>query len=318
MNRYIFYIGILVVAALGSCSRIDDAAPTEEIMLSAAVTDVEVGTKAQAYEGTTPSGDNPLSVELWFSNNEDDYSANTPSEDTRTYIPCHTYITFNSENITPIMYNRSSTSTGNNALTYPTSGASVYCVGLYPQNVWAYNNGKFEATINGEDDLMFSTQISGKWNEQFGTNNNSLQFRHMLTWLRVTLCATSYDAVDAWGEITSVTFSTPDKISVGDADATLVEYSGNTVIELLEEPKTLSILKTDVASIFCAPRDRGILITVKTKDGRTARTTISSQDGFNAGNQYVVVLYFDSLSIIDSVCTLESWENQNDNLYLEP
>ena len=65
------------------------------------------------------------------------------------------------------------------------------------------------------------------------------------------------------------------------------------------------------------PRSDSIKLTIKAEDGRIATVDVNSAEGFKSGCQYIVVLYFDSLSVVDALCTLESWENQNDNLYLE-
>ena len=56
---------------------------------------------------------------------------------------------------------------------------------------------------------------------------------------------------------------------------------------------------------------------IKSTDGKTATKTVGPENGFQAGSQYVVVLYFNSLTDIDGICTLSPWENQNDNLYLK-
>ena len=164
---------------------------------------------------------------------------------------------------------------------------------------------------------MYAPQISGKWNQQFGTANNSLVFQHMLTWLKVVICATSYDAIDAWGSVTSITLNTAKEIELSPIDNSVTFSSDQQTFELLNTPKELSILQNNAGSVFIAPSSDSIKLTIKAEDGRIATVHVNSAEGFKSGCQYIVVLYFDSLSVVDALCTLESWENQNDNLYLE-
>jgi hypothetical protein len=88
-------------------------------------------------------------------------------------------------------------------------------------------------------------------------------------------------------------------------------------ISLIPEGKSypLRITNTDLGEFMCVPAD-SYSFSIETANGLKARTTMSIDGGFKAGFQYVMVLYFNSLSDIDGVCTLSPWENQNDNLYL--
>ncbi|MBR5301039.1 MAG: fimbrillin family protein [Bacteroidales bacterium] len=313
------YIHMYILAALMICGcvkNIETPAGECDIMLKASVSNVQVSTKTKAvnaYEGSVPSEKHILETDLWFSLNSGDYSTAVPTDEL-TNVPCHTYATFNSGDITPIFYNDNNTQ----PLKYPTSGAPVYCVGLYPKGVWEFANGRFEADVTGEQDLMLAPEISGQWNAQFGTNEtNSPKFNHVLTWLKVVLCATSYAAIENWGEITDVTVKgLPTRIfAQKDGSVTF----GNTTqdIMLIPDGKSypLSITNIDLGAITCAPAD-SYTFTIETADGMKAQKTMSIDGGFKAGYQYVMVLYFDSLTVIDGVCTLVPWENQNDNLYL--
>ena len=319
------YINIFLLLTIIVCACTHEEFPKEPIAMKASINNIDVQVKsagtpmsadAKAYVGTTPSAERPLDVDLCFSLNSGDYSS-AESNDKNTYLPCRTTASFKDENITQIYYKGENDKT----LAYPTTGKDVYCIGLYPQSKWNYSNGMFKADLTGSDDLMFASQISGKWNQQFGTNNNSLQFRHLLTWFKLVLCATSYDAIDAWGHITSITLDTAKEIQLSPVDNSVdnsVTFSTDQqTFELVKTPIELSILKNEVGSMFIAPTTDPITLTIKADDGRIAKVDMKASGGFNPGSQYIMVLYFDSLSVVDALCTLESWENQNDNLYLE-
>lgn len=318
------YINILFILIMLVCACTHEVLPLAEvpIAMKAGIDNIDVQLKSgdvpissedNAYIGSVPSAERPLKVDLCFSLTSSVYSVATPT-DTKTYLPCHTTATFKDENITQIYYNGENDKT----LAYPTTGQDVYCVGFYPQGTWKYSDDNtFKADLTGKADLMFAPQISGKWNQQFGTANNSPVFQHLLTWLKVVICATSYDAIDAWGSITSITLNTAKEIELSPVDNSVRFSEDQQTFELVKTPLDLSILKNEVGSMFIAPTSAPIKVTIKAEDGRIATVDIMSTGGFKPGCQYVMVLYFDSLSVVDALCTLESWENQNDNLYLE-
>ena len=318
------YINIFFLLTLIVCACAHEELPKKEvpIAMKASIENIDVQVKSSgsqksaqenAYVGSVPSAERPLKVDLCFSLTSGVYSVTTPT-DTKTYLPCHTTAIFKDENITQVYYNGENDKT----LAYPTTGQDVYCVGFYPQGTWKYSDDKkFKAELTGKDDLMFAPQISGRWNQQFGTVNNSPVFQHLLTWLKVVICATSYDAIDAWGKITSVTLNTAKNVEL--APDGHLSFNESQAFDLLTNRASieLGILKNDVGSLFIAPTDAPIKLTIKAEDGRTATVDMTATGGFKAGSQYILILYFDSLSVVDALCTLESWENQNDNLYLE-
>ena len=312
MRNYNIYIFLLAALVAGGCSQKYVVTPHEcDITLSASVVEVQTVTKgSSAYQGDVPSGDNPLTADLWFSLIPGNYSILSPTDE-NTQLPCHTYNTFDSGNHLPIFYDGMS----DKPLKYPTSGSPVYCIGLYPQGVWSYDKGSFVAGIDGHHDLMIAPEVSGKWNNQFcTTESNSLKFQHILTWIKVVLCATSYDAIDTWGKITDVTMKdVPTHVSITNK---VPLYSGEKDIQLLSQPTELLVTNTDAGEFLCAPMET-YTFNIKSTDGKTATKTVGPDNGFQAGSQYVVVLYFNSLTDIDGICTLSPWENQNDNLYLK-
>lgn len=311
---------------LSSCSDRFQDFSGGDIVLSPSVGGMGVGTRAgngNAYLGDVPSPEAPLAVDLWFTLDKGVYNVSAPTDNT-TYLPCHTTHTFTSGIPEPIHYTPAETGQEKNAvLKYPTTGAPVYCMGFYPLGSWSFSNDSATASIDGTSDLMYAPEIAGSWNDQFGSREENTQtFRHALTWLKFVVCATSYDAVDAWGSVSKITVSTKDQVSLGLATGAAT-YGGNdrvlTVFEVAD-PQKLSTLHKEVGSVFCAPAS-SYDVTVTTGEGKTAEVTmklpaLSSGESY-AGKQYVMVLYFNPLSVIDGLCTLSSWENENDNLYME-
>lgn len=317
-----FHTYIYIAAALmsASCTRepsSDERAITLSAGISQVIAETKAAQKADAYTGDVPTNDNSLAVDLWFSKTSGDYSERTPPTNDINYIPCHTTHEFVSGAAETIFY----ANDDKKALKYPTTDDYVYCTGFYPQDTWEYSETEgiiAEAEISGYVDLMYAPEIQGKWNEQFGsTEASSQEFRHALTWLKIVSCATSYDAIDAWGKITGITVSSDTAVSLK-TNMTL-DYQTPDEITVYEETdgKELSILFDEegiAGSVFVSPEEK-VTVTVTTADGKTATKEIAPSGGFKAGNQYVIALYFNSLAIIDGVCTLTSFENVIDSLY---
>lgn len=319
------YMSIMTaVMLIVGCSRVgtDDSRPV--IMMSANVVEHAVVTKAvaeaDAYTDTVPSLDRPLAADLWFSMGSGLYGTEDAT-DYKTYIPCHTQVKFDTGDPVVVLYEGKA----DQALKYPTD-STVYCMGFYPQSAWSYagSDGVIaKAEITGSQDLMFAPEIHGEWNEKF----ESQQFKHVLTWLKIVACATSHDAVDAWGKITRITVSSKQEVLLKSVDGSSLEYLTDGTVTAFEDEsgiedefgKGLDIVFDDEdgvhGSVFVSPADN-VTVTVTTEDGKTAEKTISVAGGFAAGKQYVLALYFDPLAIIDGMCTLTSWENENDNLYI--
>ena len=315
------YIHIFLLAGLMICGCSKNFGTTTgeyDIKLKASVSDVQVNTKASnvtAYKGSVPNSNNPLETDLWFSYTSGDYSTVVPT-DNNTNIPCHTSASFSSGDITPIFYNNDTP----RPLKYPTSGAPVYCVGLYPKSAWTFESGSFKASVTGEQDLMFAPEISGQWNAQFGSQEtNSPKFSHILTWIKVVLCATSYEAIESWGKISQVTVEDlPTSVTVDNNGSATFNNKNKQNIALIPQgsEQELSITNIDLGEFLCAPA-ASYTFSIQTATGMNAAKTMTIDGGFRAGHQYVMVLYFNSLNVIDGVCTLTPWENQNDDLYLQ-
>lgn len=317
MKNSIYMTIVVTAVMLTGCSRVVADIQERAVMMSADVCGPDVVTKAsgEVYTGEVPTADNPLAVDLWFSEESGKYGTETPGN-TETYIPCHTKMTFDTGNPVAVLYEGDS----GKALKYPTDG-NIMCMGFYPQGVWTWSGTDgvvATAEIDGSDDLMFAPEITGNWNDKFGPQ----QYSHVLTWLEIVGCATSHDADDAWGKITKISVVSKSVVNISAADNSTA-YAGDDISILAlddSEGRDLKVVfdntETGVyGSVFVSPAE-SVTVTVLTSDGKTAEKTIAPAGGFMAGRQYVVALYFDPLAIIDGFCTLTSWENENDNLYI--
>ncbi|MBP3350527.1 MAG: fimbrillin family protein [Bacteroidaceae bacterium] len=107
----------------------------------------------------------------------------------------------------------------------------VNFVAFYPQTPWtAQADGtKTEFTFDGSQDVMFAPSIVGKYGSVYPT----ISFKHLLTWLRISVMAESEDVSIAWGKITNLKIKSKNRVivdlSLTDDDVTqLVTYDNDT------------------------------------------------------------------------------------------
>lgn len=345
MKNSIYIITLVLLPLLFSCSK-SDVEEGGTISLKAAVGHIETGTKAIAdvdlWEGTTPSGSNILRSEVWFSTISGTYEdAVTPDE--KTLLPARTTITYNSN--TQTLPDRE--------LRYPTNNDPVYCVGLYPipedlssrngEKDWiiAADNKSVSHKIDGTQDIMYAPQINGSWNNHFETQ----EFRHLLTWVKICVVANSTQAIESWGKIKSIKIKSSDKVTITDLGITnfdsaiddgKIEYSSNIIpIASLEESsgKALTTTIQMCGSLLCSPPyiknsdgsfEYKLDIVTENKTKEDVSIILKNDDGDLVtskkdivGSLFVITLYFNKFDVVDGVCTLNSWNDQNDDLFLK-
>ena len=321
---------LLAVTLACSCSKWmkgDEAT----IKVSAVIRDMSVSTKAQAdpFKGTYPTEDNILESKVLFSY---DFSAFPENKNPPPphYIPTHTNIAFSSSNLFPATIEKSS---DEYSLTYPTPSdtqydikPTVYCAGLSPAEGWTFEEDGEYAThsINGTDDIMFADVKSGKWNNVIPP----LEFAHIQTWLKISICATTAEAARTWGKIDSLKVKTKTAAKITfpttEGGTSTIEYIDDGWIKVIQK-KDINITSSEFCSVFTSPQTSCeiIVYTDKYPEGRTV--TISLKDLNNnditdasqtRGKLFVISLYFSPFKIINGVCTLDYWNDQDENLYL--
>ena len=345
MRRIFPYISVFVLSlAFAACTRIDKP-QDRALKLYFASDNLQVETKAEAEAfGSAPTKETPFKADVWFSLTKGKYEPNPPANDELS-IPAKVPVEFISTQATDAIWE------GKNLL-YPldpdkTQQDPVYCVGLYPGESagdpdWSYelidSKTKFTHAINGSQDLMFADQIEGSYNVNFAPQN----YKHLLTWIKVNVSATSAEAAKVWGKVTELSVGSRERsveVIVSNESATEIKFSGDTLaIAATNVPdKNLSVIGQTVASLFCSgpytkiknsnntSDDLGYWITVSTNkitDAKSVFVPITWDSGIPAderdpkGKLFIINLYFNEVSVVSGVCTLHYWEDTAEDLYL--
>ena len=300
-----------------ACSnRLEVPGVEARIGLRAGIEEVAVTTRATAapYQGTTPSTSNILDASVWFSTTSGTY-ANTGATGASATLPLHTEIQFNSSGLVyPV----------SDVLLYPESG-TVYCVGLYPYSAteWTNTNAAGASStshashlIDGSQDIMFAPQVSGTRESPI---SSPLAFTHQLTWLKFNVQAENHSAKLAWGNIESISVTTPYSRLTVDLSAGTASCNGDpAVISAFSGSEALKISLQQLGSVFCAPATTyNISVTTAylgTKNftvglkGLDGTTPIGSADAAK-GQMFVITLSFQEVDMIDATCTLNTWDD---------
>ena len=333
---YRIIISIAAVFLMLSCNMISSHEEDGRITLSAVVKDMG-GVESKAadpFEGITTT--KPLNAKVLFSFKAGVY---TNAAEAPWYIPSHTGVSYSGSDLTFIKYE------GKDVI-YPTSTdiasghtGTVYCTGLYPDTGWEFNNEGTSAShrIDGSADIMFADQIYGTWAEPFTVQ----EYSHLQTWIRVLASANTIDAGAQWGKIQKVTIKSSDYIAItfpeenatstvtySDTSTDIIVYDKETDIEN-PEGRSLSITTSPLGEVFVSPQTT-LTVTVYTStfpEGKTVN--IQLRDISNniipesaisekvTGHLFVLNLNFNPLSIIEGVCTLQYWNDQDEDIYLE-
>lgn len=329
---------IIAMAAvvLISCTKQSQTEEGDRIGLRAAIGDTYAVAKssAQPYRGNTPSESSPLAAAVWLSYEPDKFQDDPQQPE---FLPCHTTVTFEGADI---KYVDCTTQEGDiQPVRYPTpaeassTNESVYCIGLHPQEGWTstdeYNS--VSHSIDGVEDLMFADVIEGLWNNKFGAQT----YGHLLTWIKISICATTPDAASHWGKVTSLSISSKENVTIDfDIDGSTIGYSGNdrfidVDLQYMEgEPHDglpLSITSREAGSAFCSPSTQFRIKVATENHGEkvieigqltdVSGNAIASIEDIR-GKLFIISLYFSPYDIIRGTCTLNYWNDQSEDLYL--
>ena len=334
----ISYMALLGGMWLSSCTEKLDINPTDNaITLRAEVENVMPATRSKSY--AEPVADNNLTAAVWFSLEQGKYP-DGPADET-TNIPDHYDVDFQGEAaVFPDVDDE------NDRPRYPIPDEDgtvqdVYCVGFYPHTDWTYvpgtgdNPSAATHAITGFEDLMFAPPIQGNWNKHFDRQ----KFLHLLTWLKVCVCATTTEAGNYWGKLKRITLvNVPTGLRINDLSKMQSQYKGanekliltaedvspmgNSLPDILNNGSgiDLGINIQDVGSIFCYPQS-SYTLEIECENGKTKDIPIElkalsgSTIDFPAGYQYVLTLNFHPFNVVEGVCTLNAWNAQNEDLY---
>ena len=354
MKRTRIYIFMTLISLLSACEGID-VTDNNHISLRASIGEMGIVSRsttsvAEPYKGTSPA-DSTFVSDVWFSTDSKKFLHN-PSSNAATNLPCRTTMTFNSDAAAYADYKPDPTSAAQ-TLKYPTDGTDVYCVGFHPksdqESGWYTEDGvNVSHTINGSDDLMFADVISGDWNNHFQTQ----EYKHLLTWIKVSVCAMTMETAKQWGNVTKITISSKDVLNIDlskkPAGITYDYKEGSpkvlTIYDDAETGTELSLTSKVIGSVFCSPMEisvpvtddagqhtgknktlAGYQVSITTKNGGTKTIPISLSDleyreiedpDETVGKLYILSLYFNPFDIVEGTCTLNYWNGQNEDLYL--
>ena len=339
---YFLYFMLLSCMCFWACTEHEEVL-AESISLSAEVNDVKLTSRTSDY--AAPVSGEELDALVWLSLESGKYPESLPNDASEewkelaqeTNIPAHRKIHYRSGQAS-----FPDATTESDRPRYPTNGeTNVYCIGLYPYKEnegWEALPGDTTAVhaITGYDDLMFAPEISGNWNAHFGKQ----KFRHLLTWLKVCVCATTTEAGSNWGKLKKITLkNVPDSVTISfrvpeppEPTEPKPKYPLHGIMSPSQKKSDVDILDNidgidlgivvqDAASIFCYPQDEYYLSIVcgennVTKDIKIDLSSLSTT-GYDsrAGLQYVLTLYFSPFNVVEGVCTLKEWNAQNEDLY---
>lgn len=203
--KYKGYIILLITLFLVSCQLEE---PQNKggfpIYISAATQEsLAVENKVKSpYTATSPSSSNPLSAYILISTTEHEWDNNPSNNGTDAVngvIGVHSHATFQSSEsqlLSGALYNSN-----------PAKQPVVYFCALYPQTNWNIagnvGNKNYIASyiFNGTEDIMFAPVATGRYDTH---PDPTLTFKHLLTWLKVSISAQSEEVAAAWGKITSM------------------------------------------------------------------------------------------------------------------
>ncbi len=142
---------------------------------------------------------------------------------------------------------------------------NVFFVSMHPQNDWIFTgNTEASYSIDGSDDVMFAPQVSGKYGN---ATPPTLEFTHLLTWIKLELKADSEEVAAAWGPLQGISLTSDTKVNIGlnkefnpadvtfDTPSTLPFYKNAKPEEQFPgaEGYEMTLSLNEVAYVLCAP-----------------------------------------------------------------
>ena len=235
MNRSINILAsaILIATFFSACSKMPEKGLDEKslIYLSAGT-----GAVKSPYTNETPSENSPLNALVCVSTDDFLFPSDGKDGTEDGTIGKHIHAQFQSgtsQLINGAYYNRS----------YP---MDVYFSAFHPQSGWTFtDNNTASLTFNGSHDVMFAPQVSGK----YGNNTPpTLDFRHLLTWLKLEISAESDAVATAWGPLKSITIESSNKVSID-----LSKTFNPDDVKFSNEKVAMNFYKTGADEVFPVP-----------------------------------------------------------------
>ena len=138
------------------------------------------------------------------------------------------------------------------------------------------------------------------------------------------------EAARQWGGVTEITISSKDKLEIDLVKTSdKVTFSENVInIKTFENAEGVlpSLTSTEAGSVLCSPATQ---YTVKIKttnypDGKVIPIKLTNLDyqpltssSEAVGKLFIISLYFSPFNVIEGTCTLNYWNDQNEDLYMK-
>ena len=338
------FFAVQMTAILMSCNEGEAQAPNDtdgaRICLRSAIgkSRSDWGTRAsivaEAYYETVPTENHPLFADVWFSTESGSYPGTRGASKPDNYIDVHRQIEYMDGSSTypePVE---------NVYLQYPLDeSVPVYCVGFYPQNAWSVSDdGHYAtATVNGKDDLMFATQIEGKKLDGDFLSSKQQVYRHLQTWIKVSVHADESVSPEAWGKITRIRVRSKENMTVtlGNTTDGAPNCDGDTWITAYEAGEegghAFDTTVEEIGSVFVTPvtGTEGTpavcdieVTTEKVPEPKVATIRMLDYDGQpylgnTIGNLFVLIVDLKTPVIIEGTATLTPWSDEESKLTLD-
>ena len=358
MRKELYILG--VAAFLAACTdevetgitdvRRDDA----RIQVAMGFAPMDVTTRAtvtaEPFAGREPTEANPFYPMVWFSETQGVYNDTDDKHRNKVKFTSST-LTFPD---TDIEYDEGNTGEGGTK----DKDKQIYCIGLYPTNtgLWGTENttewdtaGWSEedrpqgtilyADIQGQEDLMFASEVSGSINDKFNSGSDSgklLQFHHLLTWLKIRVNAAEQGAGDAWGKLKLVQVKSKKRCRVdlgrGEIFEKTLDSDEYRQIQAFapDEASGYKDLEPDepespqVSSVLVVP-EKEYELTYQTEAMSSPATVTVSLTGANdkslesaddaRNSVFVITLSFYQRNKVEATCALEAMTDEPQALY---
>ena len=254
MKRLII-TSMLLTGLLCSCEKPQTGGPDEQCRIYLTANTAE--TKAP-FTGTAPSESKPLDAMVCVST--DEYSHPSDGKDGTTddgSIGRHLQVQFSSgtrQLINGAYYSQFH------------KDRTVYFTAMHPYAGWSFaDNSSAQHTFDGTDDVMFAPQVTGKYGNQ---NPPTLNFQHLLTWIKMEIKADSEAVATAWGPLRSITITSRNSISIDISkefdrndivfvnDVNMTFYKTSSPEDIFPDATSgynMTVASHEVAYVLCSP-----------------------------------------------------------------
>ena len=245
---------ILTAGLLCSCEKPQTGGPDESCSIYLTADTSE--TKAP-FNGTAPSESQPLDALVCISTTQYSYPSDGNDGTTDGTIGKHLQVQFSSGSrqlINGAYYNQS------------TPDQTVYFSAMHPESGWSFaGSTSARYTFDGSDDVMFAPEVTGMYGNQ---NLPTLNFHHLLTWIKMEIKADSESVATAWGPLRSITIGAKNGVSIDlgksfsrddvvfENDVDMKFYKTSSPEEVFPDATTgypMTTTSSEVAYVLCAP-----------------------------------------------------------------